>query len=73
MWLGSCACYTFHSDSSPRIHVPIITNKESFLVFMHSGIHHLEIGKVYWVDTTQIHSAMNGSSEWRLHLVGETN
>lgn len=71
MWLGGSACYSFHLDRSQRIHVPIITNPQSFLIWRDGQIHHLETGYVYLVDTTKEHTAMNGADIPRLHLVGE--
>lgn len=70
LWLNSWSCYTFHTDDSPRIHIPLITNPNSYMLFKNGLINHLEIGKVYWVDTRKEHSAMNGSNNPRLHIVG---
>ena len=33
LWLSPFTCYSMHQDSSPRIHVPIITNRECYFVF----------------------------------------
>lgn len=74
LWLNNNACYTFHKDATPRIHIPIITNEQCFFIFKSGIIQHLELGNVYWVDTTQEHNAINGSREMnRLHLVGVVN
>lgn len=70
IWLGANACYTFHKDTSPRIHVPIITNDQAFIIFKSGLIEHLSIGKVFWTDTRLEHTANNGGDQWRLHLVG---
>lgn len=70
MWLDSWSCYTFHKDDSPRIHIPLITNSNAYILFRSGLIYHLSPGSVYWVNTKEEHSAMNGSEEPRLHLVG---
>lgn len=70
MWLKPFSCYSMHQDDAPRLHIPLITNPDCYFVFRDTGLSYLEAGKVYWVDTTQSHSAMNCSKEWRLHLLG---
>lgn len=70
MWLKPYSCYSMHKDDTARIHIPIITNDECYFVFKDKGCFNLPTGSVYWVDTLETHSAMNCSSEWRLHLLG---
>jgi hypothetical protein len=70
MWVGPYACYSMHKDTTPRIHVPLITNPECYFVFRHGSIVHLSAGNVYWVDTTRFHTFMNCSNKDRLHLIG---
>lgn len=70
LWLSPQSCYTMHFDDSPRIHIPLITNQDSFLIFRDGIVEHLQIGKVYWVDTRKFHTAINGGESPRLHLVG---
>lgn len=71
LWLGASACYSIHKDPGPRIHIPIFTNPQAFLVFKDGPIQHLPVGSSYWTDTRLEHTAMNGHSDlWRLHLVG---
>ena len=70
MLMGPKSCYSMHSDESPRIHIPLITNEQCFFVFKFGLARHVPVGKVTWVDTTKDHTAMNGSDFWRLHLVG---
>lgn len=64
-------CYSMHVDDSPRIHIPIVSNRQSFLVFQEHGAFHLPAdGSTYWVNTMQSHSAMNGDeNEARIHLL----
>ena len=70
MWVSPFTCYSMHQDSSPRIHIPIVTNKECYFVFKKGIIQHMPIGSVYQTDTRHFHTFMNCSSEHRLHLVG---
>lgn len=70
MWVGPYACYSMHVDQNPRIHIPMITNKECYFVFKNKLIEHLPAGNVYYVDTRETHTFMNCSDTARLHLVG---
>lgn len=70
MWVGPYACYSVHKDTTPRIHIPLITNPECYFVFRNGSITHLSAGNVYWVDTTRFHTFMNCSKYHRLHLIG---
>jgi hypothetical protein len=64
------SCYTLHKDFGPRIHIPLITNPSAMFVFLKDGLTHLQIGKVYWVDTTKLHSFANFGLTDRLHIIG---
>ena len=70
MWLKPRSCYSMHRDDSPRLHIPLITNEQCFFVFKDYGLFEMPIGNAYKVDTRETHSAMNCSTEWRLHLIG---
>ncbi len=71
MILFGKGCYSFHRDWTTRVHIPIITNAQAYLIFKEpTKAYHLSVGKTYLVDTTQTHSGMNGHNEWRVHLVG---
>ena len=70
MWVGPYACYSMHRDSTPRVHIPLITNSECYFVFKHGIIKHLESGQVHYTNTTIKHTFMNCSDQYRLHLVG---
>lgn len=70
MWLKPYCCYSMHKDDSARIHIPLITNDDCYFVFKESGIFNMPAGGVYWVNTILPHSAMNCSTQWRLHLLG---
>ena len=63
-------CYTLHRDPSKRIHIPVVTNDLCW-VFVNKEIMHLPAdGRYYEIDTTQEHTALNGSWEARTHIVG---
>lgn len=70
MWVRSRRCYSLHRDFSQRIHIPLITNPSAMFVFKDTGIHHLEIGNVYKIDTTKVHSFANFGNHDRLHIIG---
>jgi hypothetical protein len=73
MMVSPWSCYSMHRDSTPRIHIPIITNPECYFVFRAGTIQHLPKGLVYYVDTTKQHTFMNCSDEHRLHLMGSVD
>lgn len=70
MWVSARSCYSMHSDTTPRVHVPIITYPDSYFVFKHKPPLHLSLGSIYRVDTRLPHTFMNCSENPRLHLVG---
>lgn len=70
LFLGPYSNYSMHKDYSMRIHLPIITNDQSFMVFKEGLIQHLKSGNIYETDTTKEHTAINCSENWRLHFVG---
>jgi len=65
-------CYSYHYDSTKRIHIPLITNWKCFLLIGDKSYHLPADGSVYLVDTTGYHTALNGSRERfdRIHLIG---
>jgi hypothetical protein len=73
MWVGPYACYSIHQDSSSRIHIPLVTNKDCYFLFPHVDFFHFEPGHVYWADTTLPHTFINCSDQHRLHLVGSVD
>lgn len=70
MWVDPYACYSMHVDSTPRIHIPLISNPECYFVFKYGMIKHLSVGNVYWINTKILHTFMNCSDTPRLHLIG---
>lgn len=72
MWVLPYSCYSFHRDSFPRIHVPIITNEECYFLFRTGEIRHLTVDKIWLTDTRLTHTFINTSNYERLHFVGVT-
>jgi hypothetical protein len=73
MWVGPYRCYSLHYDLTARIHIPLITHPNCFFVFKDEkteSVNHLPAGAAYWVDTTRMHTFINCSDTYRLHLVG---
>ena len=70
--------YSYHVDSSPRVHIPLITNEMCFFI-LEKQMFNLPVGKSYWIDTRKGHTALNGSNPRRQpdfkrwHLVGMTD
>lgn len=65
-------CYSVHRDTTQRVHLPMVTNPQALMLFPDHGlIVNLPVnGHVYLTDTTERHTAMNGSLDDRYHLVG---
>jgi len=61
-------CLSTHSDPTRRIHIPIYTNKDCYMVFT-DKVYRLLCGKVYLADTTETHTAINASASLRTHMV----
>jgi hypothetical protein len=64
-------CYSIHNDWSLRIHLPIITNEQCWMIWpKKSECYQLTEGNVYWTDTREYHTFINGSQDHtRVHLV----
>ena len=62
-------CLSFHQDMSKRIHIPLITNDDCMMI-IEDRIYNLEVGKVYLTNTTLRHTAVNASTNSRVHIVG---
>jgi len=61
--------YNMHGDQDfYRIHIPLITNDESFLI-VDNRLWHLECGYIYWVKVRDKHTAINAGKTNRIHLV----
>ena len=63
-------CYTVHKDPTPRIHIPVITNSESWMIWPYNNFcQKLKPGLLYWTDTRQPHTFLNGGDDIRIHIV----
>ena len=64
-------CLSIHQDPAKRIHIPIETNENSFLMIDQYAHHLFADGSAYLCDTTRPHTAINaGLDVNRMHLVG---
>ena len=61
-------CLSWHTDNTPRLHYPILTQEGCFLV-IEDEVMHLSSNKWYTADTTKKHTAFNSSKNSRIHLV----
>jgi|TARA_R110002153_G_scaffold147014_1_gene298262 hypothetical protein len=79
--------YTVHKDGKNdpniknlRLHVPIITNPQAYLMFFDNPpedtqtanvtYHNLKAGNIYEINTTNYHTAVNHGTNPRYHIVG---
>lgn len=64
-------CYSIHVDETNRYHLALQTNYHARFIFTKAErIYHIPAdGNIYWVDTIQEHTAINGGKEDRIHLV----
>jgi aspartyl/asparaginyl beta-hydroxylase (cupin superfamily) len=65
--------YGFHQDPQPpewitRVHVPIVTNPQSWFEWEGGGRVHFEVGKAYTFNTLLPHSFGNDGETERVHL-----
>lgn len=62
---------SFHNDDSFRLHIPIITNKDSWFMNEDNSMHQMDqLGHLYYLDATRNHSAlMLSRNEDRVHIV----
>jgi hypothetical protein len=64
-------CYSIHKDDNPRLHIALKTTNQAKFIFTQPAeiIHIPADGHVWWVDTRNEHTAINGSLEPRVHLL----
>jgi hypothetical protein len=61
--------YSLHHDPDLwRVHIPLITNTESFM-FVDGKMWHLPLGNAYLVKVKDHHLAVNAGNENRIHIV----
>jgi len=61
-------CLSWHKDETPRLHYPIKTQDGCYMVIKNES-KHLKQNQWYWTNTVIPHTAFNGSTQPRLHLV----
>ena len=82
--------YSIHADHyhmekfyNIRVHIPVITNENSYLVFFDNELgsqgkemfeyYNLQAGNIYKANTSRLHTAFNFDENLeRIHIVGET-
>lgn len=70
MIMNSRKCYSVHKDPTPRIHIPLITNDQCWMIWPTEPFCvKLKPGFVYWTNTTKEHTFINGGLEDRIHIV----
>ena len=63
-------CYSIHADPGQRIHIPIITNDQCWMIWpKFNSCNQLEASRAYLTDTTKPHTFINGGTENRIHIV----
>jgi hypothetical protein len=62
-------CYTYHVDPTWRLHIPLIANPSSIFVIADKVYRLPNMGSVYLINTTIVHTAINMSVYDRLHIV----
>jgi len=69
--LNPKSCYSIHQDPSPRIHIPIISNGQCWMVWPnHNFCLNMKPGLAYWTDTRKPHTFINCDEKLeRVHLV----
>lgn len=68
MRLSPKACMSWHTDSSPRVHYSVSTQKGCYMVIK-DEINHMEADTWWWTNTVEEHTAFNGSNADRIHIV----
>ena len=64
-------CLSLHADPKKRIHIPIDTNENCFIMIDQYAQHLSADGSAYLVDTTKLHTSINASLGInRTHIVG---
>jgi hypothetical protein len=63
-------CYSIHADPTPRLHIPIVTNDQCWMIWpQHNTCKQLQSNLVHWTDTKKAHTFVNGGTENRIHIV----
>lgn len=73
MKLKPYQCYSYHVDPTQRVHIPLITNENCFMIIDDILYRYPADGNYYVADTTKIHTFVNASLKDRIHIVGGFN
>lgn len=60
-----------HTDGTKnvfRIHIPIVTNKDAYF-YWGDAKYNFEVGKVYLINTSAVHSTINSGTSERAHII----
>lgn len=68
MKLAPKTCLTWHVDDTNRIHYPFLTNPGCKMI-IEDQVRHLDADTWWHTETTNGHTAINASTEPRLHVV----
>lgn len=68
MYMKYKTCLSYHTDDSYRIHIPLVTNPNCFMV-IDDNIYRMNETSTYITNTTVRHTAVNAGITDRLHLV----
>ena len=70
MSLPAGKCYSYHSDVSKRIHIPIETNEQCMMVIDNELKHMPADGSAWMTNTTKPHTAFNSNVSFeRIHIL----
>lgn len=64
-------CYSVHRDYTARVHIPLWTNDQALMIWpgIPFVLHMPDDGGAWLTDTTLPHTAMNGGTQDRWHVV----
>ena len=62
--------YSYHRDETKRLHIPLLTSEDCFFIIDEKLYKMNQEGKVYEMDTTKKHTALNLGWNDRVHMVG---
>lgn len=65
------SCYSVHRDLAERFHIAVETSPHALFIFPHHNevFHVPEDGNLYFLNTLEEHTALNGDDRPRIHLV----
>lgn len=65
-------CYSYHTDLTIKVHIPLITNNDCFFLIEDEVFRLPADGNHYVVDTRKRHTFVNASFEERIHIVAHS-